>query len=449
MLSSEQMRRARELADQDKLGYSFMIFERDALDQLINEWREKLPWIDIFYAVKTNHSEVLLNSLHSHGVGFDAASKGEIKQLLDLGIHPEKIVYSNPIKEEGDLVYAYENGLRVTTADSIEELHKIKQLAPEMRVLWRITSVDSEVKAISFGNKFGDDIESDEEAAERFREIAELGVCLEGLHFHCGSALEGAIKNFKRTIEKARRFMVIARAHGHTMTTMDIGGGFPGHQISQHFVDILAATRDDPLGYKVIAEPGRHFSTLCFSLLVRVIGQKTKKSVNCFHINDSVYHAFNNVATDGVSLDEAEDQFYGYVDETGTYGADFIRRQKANLFGMTCCGHDVIAQNISVPSDLHLQDWICFSGMGAYTYAMVSHFNSMKSTVAIHSFVPTASALNDSHVQMPSCDSIGSTSTEGEAPVPPQLVADADKPIRKFARNQFSKNCIAKVSSLA
>jgi diaminopimelate decarboxylase len=176
-----------------------------------------------------------------------------------------------------------------------------------MRILWRITSVDSELASTCFGNKFGDDIDSDEEAAERFREISELGVCLEGLHFHCGSSLQGSMKNFKRTIEKARRFIVIARAHGHSMKIMDIGGGFPGHQIPQHFVETLKATRDDPLGYEVIAEPGRHLSTLCFSLMVRVIGQKTKKGVKCFHINDSTYHAFNNLVSDFLCLDDASD----------------------------------------------------------------------------------------------------------------------------------------------
>jgi diaminopimelate decarboxylase len=195
-----------------------------------------------------------------------------------------------------------------------------------MKILWRITSVDSEIKSISFGDKFGDDISTDEEAEERFKQIASMGIKLEGLHFHCGSALEGADKNFKRTIQKARQFIVIARKHGHSMTIMDIGGGFPGHQLSKKFVDILYMTKDDPLGYQVIAEPGRHFSTLCFSLMVRVIGQKTKKSVNCYHINDSVYHAFNNVATDGVSLDEADDQFYSFADDHGTiHGADMIR----------------------------------------------------------------------------------------------------------------------------
>jgi len=37
------------------------------------------------------------------GVGFDCASKTEIKMALELGTKPEDIVYSNSVKLEKDL----------------------------------------------------------------------------------------------------------------------------------------------------------------------------------------------------------------------------------------------------------------------------------------------------------------------------------------------------------
>lgn len=46
---------------------------------------------------------------------------------------------------------------------------------------------------------------------------------------------------------------------------------------------------------------------------------------------------------------------------------------------MTCDGLDVIAKNVGVPSELKVGDWLCFSGMGAYTYGSRSNFNGMKS----------------------------------------------------------------------
>lgn len=47
---------------------------------------------------------------------------------------------------------------------------------------------------------------------------------------------------------------------------------------------------------------------------------------------------------------------------------------------MTCDGMDVIAKSIAVPKSLKVADWLCLSGMGAYTYGCRSNFNGMKST---------------------------------------------------------------------
>jgi len=47
---------------------------------------------------------------------------------------------------------------------------------------------------------------------------------------------------------------------------------------------------------------------------------------------------------------------------------------------MTCDGVDIITKNINVPKDLKVSDWLCVSGMGAYTYGCRSNFNGMKST---------------------------------------------------------------------
>jgi len=42
-----------------------------------------------------------------------------------MGISPSGIVYSNSIKEEKDVLYAAENNVLLTTADTIDELEKI------------------------------------------------------------------------------------------------------------------------------------------------------------------------------------------------------------------------------------------------------------------------------------------------------------------------------------
>jgi diaminopimelate decarboxylase len=53
-------------------------------------------------------------------------------------VEPDDIVYSNPVKEPDDIRWAKNNNIRLTTADTLEELLKIKTLAPKMKILWRL-----------------------------------------------------------------------------------------------------------------------------------------------------------------------------------------------------------------------------------------------------------------------------------------------------------------------
>ena len=70
-----------------------------------NEWKEKLPRVVPFYAVKCNNDKVILKLLASLGCNFDCASKNEIQNVLDLGILPERIIFANPCKDRNYLLF--------------------------------------------------------------------------------------------------------------------------------------------------------------------------------------------------------------------------------------------------------------------------------------------------------------------------------------------------------
>lgn len=80
----------------------------------------------------------MIKDFANEGAGMDCASKEEIKASFNAGVSLDNIVYSNPIKNEKDLIWAAEQGVKLTTADSIDELIKIKKYAPNMDILWRI-----------------------------------------------------------------------------------------------------------------------------------------------------------------------------------------------------------------------------------------------------------------------------------------------------------------------
>jgi len=101
----------------------------------------------------------------------------------------------------------------------------------------------------------------------------------------------------------ARECISIGRSYGHSMEILDLGGGYPSGDLSDSFIEGLRDTYNDPLGYKVVAEPGRHFSSLSCYLFTRIMAKRIKHGRTCYHINDSVYHSFNCILMDGVSFE--------------------------------------------------------------------------------------------------------------------------------------------------
>jgi diaminopimelate decarboxylase len=126
------------------------------------------------------------------------------------------VIYSNPIKDETDLIWAENNGIKYTTADSIDELIKIRHLAPKMQILWRISIKEeaTDKLATPFSGKFGDDIDTEEKIHIRMKEIQKMGISIKGIHFHCGSGMHGS-SAFGKAVLLARDCLRIGREYGH------------------------------------------------------------------------------------------------------------------------------------------------------------------------------------------------------------------------------------------
>ncbi|KNE68489.1 hypothetical protein AMAG_19732 [Allomyces macrogynus ATCC 38327] len=89
-----------------------------------NQWREYLPIMEPFYAVKCKVAPVILELLMRAGAGF-IASKWELDQVLAAGANPAKIMNAKPNKPVSYLRQAAASGVRLMTFDTVGELHKI------------------------------------------------------------------------------------------------------------------------------------------------------------------------------------------------------------------------------------------------------------------------------------------------------------------------------------
>ncbi|CAL1272059.1 unnamed protein product [Larinioides sclopetarius] len=268
-------------------------------------WKTKLPRIEPFYAVKCNSDPMLLNLLVSLGIRFDCASKGEIDAVLAAGAESSDIIYAHPFKSNTFLRYAASVNVDLMTFDCEQELHKIKKISPQARLVIRI-SIPNVPAAFPLSNKFGCTLK---EAQKLLVTAQNLGLNIVGVSFHVGSLCEQPFA-YAKAIKMAREVFDMAEDIGYHFTLLDLGGGFPGSTGSLDIFDKMCYYITEALeehfpqgcGVRVIAEPGCYIACSAYTLCCKVIGKKTDdmnledegsyKQQVFYYLNDGAYGSF-------------------------------------------------------------------------------------------------------------------------------------------------------------
>lgn len=359
----------------------FIVMNLDTIIRKYNEFRQLLPRVKPFYAVKCNSDPILLKILSLLGTGFDCASKGEIEDIVkgDLATN-NNIIYANPCKTKNFIIHARNSGIKMMTFDHEEELLKIASVYRDAELVIRIAVSDPTAQC-PLNLKFGCD--PVKEAPHLIEKAYALGVKVIGVSFHVGSGCNDPTA-FKLAIQYARDLFDYGEKVGHEMTLLDIGGGFPGHDQAKTSFAVIASVIAPELdslfpessGVKIIAEPGRYFAASPSSVTANVIA-KSKVSAsritkNCddngkdgymYYINDGVYGSFNCI----------------FFDHEHCYGFPLFEREgeptfPTTIWGPTCDSLDRV-EELTYLRELQEGDWIHYSTMGAYTTAAASTFN--------------------------------------------------------------------------
>jgi ornithine decarboxylase len=203
---------------------AFYLLDVEDVRMKYRKWVEKIPKVVPFYAVKCNDDQNIVKTLAEAGAGFDCASKKELEQILNLGVAPEKIVYSNTAKQVPHLQFAADKNVRKVTFDSENELKKIQKIHPNAEVVLRIR-FDAENSIICLGVKFGCDPST--EAPALIQLCKDMKMNLIGISFHVGSGTQD-YDIFERALTKVHELFGVAKEIGFNLNFVDIGGGFKG-----------------------------------------------------------------------------------------------------------------------------------------------------------------------------------------------------------------------------
>lgn len=331
---------------------------------------------DIHYAVKANPHPAILERLVGLGAHFDAASRGEIEMCLALGARPETVSFGNTVKRAADIAFAWRAGIRLFAADAEEELEKIAEHAPGAQVYIRLI-VEVSQADWPLSRKFGCDQAMALALLDRARA---LGLDPVGFSFHVGSQTRRA-DMWEATLDQLGRTWDAARAAGHELSLLNIGGGFPafyGEEIeaptlyAARVMDLVIARFGDV--HRIMAEPGRGLVAEAGMIVAEVMlaSRKSDRDVHRW-----VYLSIGRFS--GLAETEGEAIRYQFVtprdsDPTGP----------CILAGPSCDSADVLYEKrpVQLPLTLKAGDRVLIRNTGAYT--------STYSSVAFNGFPPLA-----------------------------------------------------------
>lgn len=354
----------------EKLQTPYFSFDLARVNANYHEFLTLLPGVKVFYAMKSNSAPEILQSLHEEGSGFEIASTGELDKLLKIGVSPDKIIYSNPVKSKQSIDSAYRQGIRKFSFDSSQELRKLAEYAPGSEVFLRI-AVSEYGSRFSMSEKFG---VLPAEALGLVKEAVELELKFVGIAFHVGSQAEN-LAQWRTAIEEVKEVIVELMENDIRLEFLNIGGGYPESYRTAEtpsLQDIAAEVRsvvaELPYELDLYVEPGRRLVANAATLTVSVIARLERNEENWLFLDAGAYSGvFEAMVFQGNMRFDIDSP----PDRTG----------KTTLFvltGPTCDSLDTISYNAELPDDIQEGDKLVIKNVGAYSLCFATEFNGFE-----------------------------------------------------------------------
>jgi ornithine decarboxylase len=359
----------------ERHGTPLLVLDPARIAEQYRALRRALPDVRPYYAVKALSHGAALAAVRDEGGYFDVASPGEVAMVADLGVAPDRCIYTHPVKKRADVAEAVRRGIRTFVFDNEGELDKFAGLEDRVELMLRLEYRTPQA-LIDLSYKYG---APPDEAFDLLRAAARRGLRVTGLSFHPGSQL-ASVEPLIRDIQQAAMLIDCLADVGVHLDVLDIGGGLPVPYDAAvpHLDSFTSAIAEEirPLirrGIQVISEPGRFVAAPAMVAVAAVVGVTRRGGMPWYYLDDGLYGSFSNVLSDHV-----HPTIYAYdaaLEERDTF--------PSVLAGPTCDSTDVIATRAMMPA-LEVGDLVVAPCMGAYTSVTACEFNGLpKATVVV------------------------------------------------------------------
>ena len=342
---------------------------KESISKLKNAFLDKDLDFNLFYSVKTNFANEVLQVIKEEGCGFEIVS--ELEWNLIKKFKPNSLVLNGPGKSAKlitDILKRTETiFLNIDNDSDIDILRTFDKtlLDKKIKVGIRIY-LDRE----GVWDRFGYKIPS-ENLDKKIEEISDF-IKLSGIHFHF-STNNFNLENYRSIFSHINEFI---NCHIKGLEFLNIGGGLPAANDFIHQSDIyqklpgMIAEIFPKL--KIISEAGRNIVADAVNIESRVISVK--------QLNFDQFM---------VAVDTNIMHFQCFFEKR--FWIEYqvsTKKQKSPkeivIFGNSCMQIDKIADNVIIHQEPSVGDRVIIHGVGAYSYSQAANFISKIPEVKIY-----------------------------------------------------------------
>ncbi len=336
------------------------VYQLDKLTSTIDHITNSIPYPDtqFQFASVTNGNVALLQIFKNQGWGIHANTPGDIHLALAAGVTPDRIVYSGSNLDRSELRQMLEWGIHTINLDSLSQLEVLTNIYSEkyakprlgFRLNYPPLTGDSRIGV--HPDRFGEAVDIARQA----------GLTIDGLHFYRGTGT-----NATQAFVDAIDILLSIASQLPDWSYLDFGGGFgyPYHHDKAAFDWVaFGAVLSERLSklerqIQLTIEPGRAAIAGSAVLLARVVSTKWQDRKQIVGVDTTV----GNLSVPSVHGGYREIVTWQNGDELFT----------TDICGNTTYSRDYLGRNCQLPR-LKIDDIVAILDVGAYGYAMSSHF---------------------------------------------------------------------------
>jgi diaminopimelate decarboxylase len=371
-----------------KYGTPLYIYSQATLTRRFRELDQAMAPVEhlVCFAMKSNSNQSVLRTLANLGAGFDIVSGGELQRVIAAGGDPRKCVFAGVGKTEAEIEFALKKNVYCFNVESEPELQRINKVAARLKKVAPVAvrlnpNVDAKTHAKittgTYENKFGIAFEEISGVYARAAKLKNLR--LRGLQMHIGSQLTD-VKPFELAVKKVVPLVQQLKAK-HDLEFFSIGGGVgivyepalasgAANWWGQDGKNLLTPQKYaakllpllQPLGLKILMEPGRYISGNAGILVTRVeYVKRTGKK--------------NFVIVDGAMNDLIRPAFYDAYHEIVPLVKKGGATIPSDVVGPVCESGDYFCKDRPLPK-VGEGDHLALLSAGAYGFVMASNYNT-------------------------------------------------------------------------